>query len=124
MNIYVGDGTNDLTSGLGPFTFNNNGAFSTPSILAGDGTASTPSIGFTTDGSQDTGLFHPGDGILCISTDGTERVRVDNGGMRVMGFIKVAQVSGVLPSPPEAGMIVLDGTTFKGYNGSAWVALN
>jgi hypothetical protein len=39
------------------------------------------------------------------------------------GAVKLAQVSGTLPSAPEAGMIVLDGTTFKGYNGSAWVTL-
>ena len=88
-----------------------------------DGTASEPSIGFYTDGGVDTGIFHPGDGILCISTDTTERVRIDNGGMRVAGFMKVADVNGTLPSPAEAGMIVLDGSTFKGYNGSAWVTL-
>lgn len=104
--------------------FSNTGKFSAPSFLAGDGTAANPSIGFTTDGSQDTGIYHPGDGILCISTDAQERVRVDSGGMRVNGFMKVAQVNGTLPSPAEAGMIVLDGTTFKGYNGSSWVNLN
>lgn len=89
-----------------------------------DGTAGDPSISFSTDGSTDTGIFHPGDGVICISTDATERVRIDNGGMRVNGFMKVAQVTGTLPNPPEAGMIVLDGGTFKGYNGSAWVDLN
>ena len=92
-------------------------------ILASDGTASNPSISFTTDGSRDTGFFHPGDGVLCASTDGTERVRIDNGGMRVAGFMKVADVAGTLPAPAEAGMIVLDGTTFKGYNGTSWVTL-
>jgi hypothetical protein len=49
---------------------------------------------------------------------------LDNGGLRVEGFMKVKNVAGTLPSPAEAGMIVLDGTTFKGYNGSAWVNLN
>jgi hypothetical protein len=100
-----------------------NGVFTAPSFRAGDGTAGNPSIGFTTDGSTDTGIFHPGDGILCISTDATERVRVDNGGMRVNGFMKVADCAGTLPSPAEAGMIVLDGSTFKGYNGTSWVTL-
>ena len=37
--------------------------------------------------------------------------------------IKVSDVAGSLPTP-QAGMIVLDGSTFKGYNGSAWVNLN
>jgi hypothetical protein len=105
-------------------SFNSAGKLTVPRVSVGDGTASNPSIVFTTDGSTDTGIFHPGDGIMAISTDGTERVRIDNGGMRVTGFMKVADVDGSLPNPPEAGMIVLDGSTFKGYNGSAWVNLN
>jgi hypothetical protein len=36
---------------------------------------------------------------------------------------KVGDVDGTLPSSPQAGMIVLDGTTFKGYNGNSWVTL-
>lgn len=95
-------------------------------ILATDGTANAPSIGFTTDGSQDTGFFHPGDGQIGISTDGQERVHIDNGGMRVTGFMKVASyATGSLPSPAETGMIAFDSSTnqFKGYNGSSWVVL-
>ena len=118
--ITVPDNSNNPVT----YTFNSQGILNTPTLWAGNGNATHPSIAFSTDGSVDTGFFHPGDGILCISTDGTERVRVDNGGMRVAGFMKVANVNGTLPNPPEAGMIVLDGTTFKGYNGSAWVALN
>ena len=38
-------------------------------------------------------------------------------------IIKVGQVNGTLPALAEAGMIVLDGTTFKGYDGSTWVVL-
>jgi hypothetical protein len=68
-------------------------------------------------------------GRLTLSTaDGTgtliQALQLDSGGIRTPGFIKVGQVDGTLPSPAEAGMIVLDGTTFKGYNGSAWVNLN
>lgn len=120
----IGFVTGDNNGGQNVASFDEHGIFSTPSLFAGDGTAATPSIAFTTDASQDTGFFHPGDGIVCVATNGTETVRIDNGGMRVNGFMKVKQVSGVLPSPPEAGMIVLDGTTFKGYNGSSWVNLN
>ena len=105
------------------FTFTNDGKLTLPTISVGNGTASEPSIVFTTDGSVDSGFFHPGDGVICASTDGTERVRIDNGGVRVEGFMKVKDVNGTLPNPPEAGMIVLDGTTFKGYNGTAWVTL-
>jgi len=104
--------------------FDSNGVLAIPALLANDGSAAHPSIGFSTDGSQDSGFFHPGDGIVCASINGTEKVRIDSGGLRVGGFVKVAQVSGSLPNPPEAGMIVLDGTTFKGYNGSSWVNLN
>lgn len=52
---------------------------------------------------------------------------VNSQGFAVIGApspLLVPQVNGNLPNPPEAGMIVLDGTTFKGYNGSAWVNLN
>jgi hypothetical protein len=38
--------------------------------------------------------------------------------------LQVSNVVGNLPTSPVAGMIVLDGTTFKGYNGTAWVNLN
>lgn len=121
VELLIGDNTESPTLAA---LFDYTGKLSTNSIYLGDGTASVPAIGFTTDGSTDTGIYHPGDGILCISTDATERVRVDSGGMRVDGFMKVKNVNGVLPNPPEAGMIVLDGTTFKGYNGSGWVNLN
>jgi hypothetical protein len=92
-------------------------------IQVGDGTAADPSIAFSTDGGVDTGLFHPGDGILSVSTNAQESARFTSGGIKSFGFIQVAQVNGTLPTP-AAGMIVLDGTTFKGYNGSAWVNLN
>lgn len=118
--IVTGAGGSDFNT----LSFNGMGQLTVPTVMVGDGDATNPSIAFTTDGGQDTGFFHPGDGIVCISTNAQERVRVDSGGMRVNGFMKVAQVNGTLPSPAEAGMIVLDGTTFKGYNGSAWVALN
>jgi hypothetical protein len=48
----------------------------------------------------------------------------DSKGVFSVPVLKVSNVAGTLPSSPQAGMIVLDGTTFKGYNGSAWVNLN
>jgi len=112
------------TGGLQQMTFNSRGLLNVPKISVGDGTVDAPSIVFATDGGVDSGFYHPGDGIIVTTINGVERMRTDPGGVRVAGFIKVAQVSGTLPSPAEAGMIVLDGTTFKGYNGSAWVNLN
>jgi hypothetical protein len=106
------------------FILDSAGVASVNTVSVGDGSAAHPSVRFSTDGSQDSGLFHPADGVVCVSTNGVERARIDGGGIRSSGFIKVANVSGSLPNPPEAGMIVLDGTTFKGYNGSSWVNLN
>ena len=110
--------------GQNVFTFNENGAFVSSKMLAGDGDVSSPSIGFSTDGAVDTGFYHPGDGVVGVTVNGVEKARFDSGGFRSVGFIKVKDFSGTLPNPPEPGMIVLDGSTFKGYNGSAWVNLN
>jgi len=89
-----------------------------------DGTASAPSIAFTTDGGVDTGFSHPSDGVIVVSSNATEVARFDGGGIRSLGFIKVKNYgSDPLPSPPEAGMIVLQGGTFQGYTGSGWVTL-
>jgi hypothetical protein len=97
--------------------------FSTRAFFAA-GTEAAPGITFDADGSKDTGLWHAGDGIICVSINANEKVRVDTGGMRVDGFMKVKDFgSDPLPNPPEAGMIVLQGGTFQGYNGSAWVLL-
>jgi hypothetical protein len=99
--------------------------FSTRAFFAA-GTEAAPGITFDADASKDTGLWHAADGVICVSINATEKVRVDNGGMRVEGFMKVGGFATVdLPDPPEAGMIVLDTDTneFKGYNGSAWVVL-
>jgi hypothetical protein len=120
FRIFVGAGGENITQA----SFNHDGVFTAPTFSAGDGSATTPSIVFTTDGGVDSGFFHPGDGIVCISTNAVERVRVDSGGMRVEGFMKVKDLGvGALPSPAEAGMIVLQNGTFQGYNGSSWVTL-
>jgi hypothetical protein len=96
-------------------------------ISVGDGNAVNPSIVFSTDGGVDTGLFHPADGVVCVTSNGQEKLRVDGGGVRTPGFIKVGSyATSSYPSPAEAGMIVFDTTTFKfkGYNGTAWVDLS
>ena len=117
-DVYIASASGGTDFAL--FEFRGDGSF----VVAGDGSALAPSIAFSTDGGVDTGFFHPGDGIVCISTNATERVRVDSGGMRVEGFVKVQNFgTGTLPTPPEAGMIVLQNGLFQGYNGSAWVTL-
>ena len=120
LRIFTGAGGTNVVMA----SFNYDGVFAAPTFSAGDGSAAHPSMVFTTDGGVDSGFFHPGDGVICTAINAVEKVRVDSGGMRVEGFMKVKDVNGTLPNPPEAGMIVLDGATFKGYDGSAWVNLN
>jgi hypothetical protein len=105
-------------------TFDSTGLLNVPAFSVGDGSAVHPSIAFATDGSKDSGFFHPGDGIVCVAVNAQEGARFTQNGLKVNGFVQVAQVNGSLPGSPQAGMIVLDGTTFKGYNGSGWVNLN
>jgi len=64
--------------------------------------------------------------IFGTGTNGADNniATFDGNGVFTVPVLKVSDVAGSLPSSPVAGMIVLDGTTFKGYNGSAWVALN
>lgn len=103
--------------------FDSRGVLDVPRLSVGDGTAANPSIVFSNDTSIDTGFYHPGDGQIGISINTQEKVHIDNGGMRVTGFVKVGTFNSALPSPPEAGMIVLANGVFKGYNGSSWVDL-
>jgi hypothetical protein len=112
-------------TGVNVLIFDEAGVLNAPAVRVEDGSASRPSFGFTTDGSFDTGFFHPGDGIMGISVNGVETGRIDSGGIRTTGFMKVGSFNGVLPAPAEAGMIVLDTGSgqFKGYNGSNWVVL-
>lgn len=121
---FVVQNTNASGTGFELLTFDSSGLLSVKSVRVGDGTASNPSIGFTSEGGNDTGIYRAGSGVLCVATNGVERVRVDDDGMRVGGYVKVANVNGTLPASPEEGMIVLDGTIFRGYTSAGWVALN
>lgn len=120
--ITFGAGNNDGSGSAMTFT-GRTGTLAAPMISVGDGSTTNPSIKFSSDASTDTGFFHPANGVIGVATDGNERARFDNGGLRVDGFVKVAEVSGVLPGPAEPGMIILDNGVFKGYNGTAWVTL-
>jgi hypothetical protein len=110
------------------YVFDNNGVLTTPTLMAGDGSATNPSIGFTTDGGKDSGFFHPGDGVIAVTNNGVEKSRFDAGGIRTSGFMKVGSFngSGNYPSPAEVGMIILDSSNgnFYGYSGTSWKQLN
>jgi len=75
------------------------------------------------DGTVTTGSVPGYFAVLLPNGLGTSLMSFNTAGVLSAPIMKVANVSGTLPSPAEAGMIVLDGTTFKGYNGSAWVTL-
>ena len=60
--------------------------------------------------------------ILTGRNGGQNQYNFNHTGVLSVPILKVSNVAGTLPTP-QAGMIVLDGTTFKGYTGSAWVTL-
>jgi len=71
--------------------------------------------------------FVPGTfGVVTIGTQGNQSLTFNSRGILSVPVLKVGSftVSSQTAFTPTAGMIVLDGTTFKGYNGSAWVNLN
>jgi hypothetical protein len=116
--------TNAAGTGTSVLTFDKNGKLAIPTVAVGDGTAGSPSIAFSADVGANTGFYRPGEGIVGVSINGAERARVIDDGMVITGYVKVKDFAGTLPVTPTAGMIVLDGSTFKGYNGTAWVDFN
>jgi hypothetical protein len=56
----------------------------TTKFLAGDGSAAVPSIAFSSDGSQNTGLYWSGEGIIGITNDGVASGSISAGGNLVM----------------------------------------
>ncbi len=49
-------------------------------ILAPEGTAQAPGISFQNEGASDTGIFHAGEGVVGVSSNGTEVVRYSPSG--------------------------------------------
>jgi len=108
-------------------TFNYAGVLTTPTLMAGDGSAVHPSIGFTTDNSQDTGFFHPADGVIGFTVNGVEAGRWTPTGLQIAGATKTGSFNGSGSYPtPSAGMIIFDSSNnhFYGYNGSTWKQLD
>ena len=65
-------------------------------------------------------------GAITLGASGPQSMTFNSRGVLSVPVLKVSSftVSSQTQFTPAAGMIVLDGTTFKGYNGSAWVNLN
>lgn len=113
----TGTGTNTLT-------FDKSGKLTITTISVANGTVGSPSIAFSSDVGVNTGFYRPSEGVIGVSTNGVETTRFIDGGISVTGYVKVKDFAGTLPETPSAGMIVLDGSIFKGYNGTSWVDLN
>jgi hypothetical protein len=103
------------------------GVITSNAISVGDGSASHPSIVFTTDGSKDSGFFHPADGVIGVAINAVEAGRWSPTGLQVAGAIKTGSFNGSGSYPtPSAGMIIFDSSNnhFYGYNGSTWQQLD
>lgn len=73
-----------------------------------DGTAGAPSI--TNTGDTNTGIFHPAEDTVAISTGGTERIRVNSSGHFVTtGNIELGHATDTTISRSAAGVIAVEG---------------
>lgn len=91
---------------------NNKIDISNPANLA-DGTAASPSLTFTND--SDTGLYRPTSNSIGLSTNGVERVRIEeNGGMSSV----IPGGSTLLPSFACRGWVNFDGTVAANLTGT------
>jgi hypothetical protein len=121
---FVVQTVNATGTGINLLTFDKNGTLATTVVTVGNGTVGSPSIAFSADTGVNTGFYRPSEGVIGVSTNGVETAQFVDGGISVTGYVKVKDFAGTLPLTPTAGMIVLDGSIFKGYNGTAWVDLN
>lgn len=81
----------------------------TGSLLMPNGSAAAPAISFSSD--PNTGIFRPSSDVLCLATNGTERMRVSVGGGVFIGTTLTSPNPGMHFSP--AG-----GASFGNNNGS------
>jgi hypothetical protein len=72
----------------------------------GVGSATLPSIGFS--GDRDTGIYHPSDGAVAITSNGTAVSQIDSNGIKI---------GGAVPSAPNISLNSSGSATF-GANGS------
>ena len=95
--------------------------FSGNRLIAGDGTTGAPGIVFTGDG--DTGMWHPGVDVVAFSVGGTEKLRINSGG------IVAAQLTGnaaTATTLATARTIDISGditATAQSFNGSANITI-
>jgi hypothetical protein len=125
--VVISAATDTDQSANNAVTIDSAGVITSNAISVGDGSTAHPSIVFTTDGSKDSGFFHPGDGIIGVTINGVEAGRWNPTGLQVAGAIKTGSFNGSGSYPtPSAGMIIFDSSNnhFYGYDGSTWKQLD
>ena len=124
--IATANGTDGIFTTNKQMTFDSKGLLTVGAISVGDGSTSSPSIKFTTDGGTDTGFFHDADGVIKVVTDSVTRVTFQNVKTTFANAVVVGSYITSAAPTPVAGMIYFDTTTnhFMGYNGTTWKQLD
>ncbi len=78
-------------------------------IFLPDGSAGSPSLAFTTDIGIDTGLHHPGDGRLCVSTNAATRAEFNDSGLAVTGALTATGATTLSSTLSVSGNATING---------------
>ena len=131
------DGYIDITNNgtrMGYFNtsgFTSNGDITTSGRgLFADGSASVPSIGFTSDIANDTGFYHSADGYIDITNNGTRMGYFNTSGLTSNGRITATEfygngaylgnISVINPATAKDGDIKVVGAVIYIYASAAW----
>ena len=84
----------DSTSG--EITYETAGIFSNTLYIDVSGSSTTPAISFRSPSDTDTGFYHPVDGTILVTTNGSDTMRFAGGGVTVTTEIAIPKI--ILPS--------------------------
>jgi len=98
------------------------GNFSGNRLIAGAGTEAAPGIVFTGDG--DTGMWHPGVDVVAFSVNGTEKLRINSGGIVATQLTGNAATATTLATARTIGISGDITATAQSFNGSANITIS